>query len=407
MDAAPALGAAMTALAREDTTRINREDAPRNHEDVKTPRRPSSHEDAKTRRRPVGDRSRVRAFVARALSAFAVVVLAGSAGHAADYYALVVTGASGAPEYARKYDAWRSSFVSLFRDTFGYPEDRVIVLAEHEEAGARRATGENVRAAFTDLRARTKQDDVVVVLLIGHGTGVDPADAKFNLVGPDLTARDWARLASPLQGRVVFVNTAGGSFPFLEALTGPNRVVVTANDSAAQQFDTILPEILLNALRNGAADTDKDGRVSIWEAFMFASASVRTWYEQQGRLATERPLLDDSGDGIGREADLPPAPSPLRIPGLPPAPGPQREAPRPAPSDGALARTTYVRPDASIAGTADAELTRLLARRREIEREVESLRARKGAMPPAEYEAALEKALLELARLDREIRSRT
>jgi len=62
-----------------------------------------------------------------------------------------------------------------------------------------------------------------------------------------------------------------------------------------------------------AGDSDKNGRVSILEAFDFASRGVRRWYQDQGRLSTERALLDDSGDGRGREAGQPgPASSPIR-----------------------------------------------------------------------------------------------
>jgi hypothetical protein len=36
---------------------------------------------------------------------------------------------------------------------------------------------------------------------------------EFNLVGPDLTATEWADLVKPIPGRVVFVDTTGASFP--------------------------------------------------------------------------------------------------------------------------------------------------------------------------------------------------
>ena len=40
---------------------------------------------------------------------------------AGDNYALVVSGASGGDDYAKKYDGWRRSFVSALRDKFEYP----------------------------------------------------------------------------------------------------------------------------------------------------------------------------------------------------------------------------------------------------------------------------------------------
>ena len=37
--------------------------------------------------------------------------------------------------------------------------------------------------------------------------------------------------------------------------------------------------------------------MSIWEVFTAASAGVKQYYEQRGQLSTERPLIDDDGDG--------------------------------------------------------------------------------------------------------------
>ena len=297
-------------------------------------------------------------------------------------YALIVTGASGGPDYAEKYARWRTSFADTLREKFGYPEDHIVVLAEEESEGVRKATRENVRAAIAELRQRVTSDDVVVVLLIGHGTGADADEAKFNLVGPDLSAEQWAALLRPLLGRLVFVNTSSGSYPFLKHLAGRGRIVVTATDSAAQQFETVFPEHFVNAFSNEDADLDKNGRVSMWEAFAYASAGVREWFAERGQLATERPLLDDTGNGVGREAD---------------SPGP----------DGVMARVTYLQPDAVIAETGDSQLTALLRRRAELNTQLEELRARKPNMLPEDYEAALEKLLLELARIDRQIRTRS
>jgi hypothetical protein len=89
-------------------------------------------------------------------------------------------------------------------------------------------------------------DDLVVVLLIGHGS-VDEGESKFNLVGPDLSASEWAGLLKPLKARLVFVDTTGGSFPFLRRLAGPGRIVITATDSDAQQFETVFPEFFVRS----------------------------------------------------------------------------------------------------------------------------------------------------------------
>lgn len=301
---------------------------------------------------------------------------------AAERYALVVTGASGGPQYAEKYDSWRTSIVQTLVGRMRIPEEHILELAEEEVFAARKATRENVRAAVADLRRRSTKEDLVFVLLIGHGSGSDPEDAKFNLVGPDMNAVEWASLLGTIPGRLVFVNAASGSFGFLEAMSGRGRVVVTANDSGAQQFETVFAEHLAAALREESADLDKNGRSTVWEWFTYASAAVKSWYEQRGQLATERALLDDDGDGVGRLAD---------------------EEGR----DGILAKTTYIAADEPIAETGDPETTARLRRRAEINRQLEELRVRKQEMLPEEYERALEKLLIELARIDRQLRSKS
>ena len=119
-----------------------------------------------------------------------------------------------------------------------------------------------------------RPDDVVLVLLIGHGTAVEGPegdDGKFNLVGPDLTAAEWADLLKPLPGRLVFVKRRGGqlSVPARSSPARPHRA--HRDRSAAQQFETVFPEFFVKALRDAAADLDKNGRVSIWEAFRYGA----------------------------------------------------------------------------------------------------------------------------------------
>ena len=307
-------------------------------------------------------------------------ILSGSA-VAGDRYALVVSGASGGIEFAMRYNHWRSSIASVLRARFGYPADHVVELAEVEEVGLRKATRENVRATLTEFRRRVAKDDVLLVLLIGHGTATDSDDAKFNLVGADLSAAEWGDLIKPIAGRVVFINAASGSFPFLQKLAARGRVVLTATDAIAQQGETVFPEFLLASLIAAEADADKNGKVSIWEAFSYASRQVRDWYQQQGQMQTERPVLDDTGTGLGREALSPGA-------------------------DGVLAQATYFDADRAAA-PADAESAALLRRRAELESEIALLRTRKADLPPAEYDDQLEKLLIEIAQIDRQLRSKS
>jgi len=298
---------------------------------------------------------------------------------AAERYAVIVSGASGDEKYAAQQEKWRSELAAFLTTTFAVPDANVVMLDE-QSGGSSRATADNVRRLFGDLRRRVSGEDTVMVVLMGHGT-FDGTEAKFNLVGPDIGVPEWKTMLDGIAGRLVVINTTESSFPFLEPLSRRGRVVITATDSAMQRFATVFPEYLVRALASLASDLDKNGRISVWEAFAAASAGVKQHYEQRGQLPTERPILDDDGDGMGREAD---------------APG----------DDGAIARTLYLDPEpgTAAAGTAVAGLER---QRAALERELETLKARKASMTDEEYQAELERILVELARLAQEIRRRS
>jgi hypothetical protein len=296
-------------------------------------------------------------------------------------YALIVSGASAGAPYAARYEGWRTALAGALRQRFNYPADHVVVLGEKEGEGVGPATREGVRGACADLAKRLTADDQLLVVLIGHGTAADADQAKFNLVGPDLSAEEWAALVAPIKARIVFVDTTAGSAPFLHRLAGRGRVVITADDSAAQRFETVFPEYFVQALQDASADTDKDGRLSIWEAFAFASDGVRMHYEGAAKLPTERAVLDDNGDGLGRDAE-----SDGR--------------------DGELARAVYLAPQAQPASS-DPELASLIAERAARQAELDKLRASKDDLAPDRYDEELEKLLVEIARLSQQIRERS
>ena len=212
------------------------------------------------------------------------------------------------------------------------------------------------RRTLASFKSRLTADDTLLVVLIGHGT-FDGTAAKFNLVGPDMDSREWKASLEGNPARLVFVNTTSSSFQFVAALSGKNRIVIAATDSAGQKYATMFPQYFIEALDQSAkADNDKNGRLSVWEAFAYASQAVKQAFEKQGTLVTERSVIDDNGDGVGREAAAA------------------------AGTDGVLAKTTFLDPlPASSSG--NAALAGLEKRRITLEAEIEQLKAKKGEMP--------------------------
>lgn len=298
---------------------------------------------------------------------------------AAERYAVLVSGVSGGDKYATQQQKWKAELATFLTAGFAIPDANLVILDEGG-TGSSTSTAENVRRVFGDLRRRLTPEDTLLLVLLGHGT-FDGTDAKFNLVGPDLNAADWKGMLDGLSARLVIVNTTASSFPFVEQLSQRGRVIITATDSAAQRFATVFPEYFIRSLIDSASDFDKNGRVSIWEAFTAASAGVKQHYEQRGQLSTERPLLDDDGNGIGREAG---------------APG----------EDGRLAQTVYLDPEPG-SGSVDVAIAALQRQRLALERQLEELKTRKPSMPESAYQAELETILVQLAKIAQQIRQQS
>ncbi len=299
---------------------------------------------------------------------------------AEERWAVILSGASGGAKYAEQMREWRAAIRSALVDRYGFAADHVRLFVDETVKTGEQGTAENVRRTLAEMRKQLGREDLLMVVLIGHGT-YDGDSAKFNLVGPDLTASEWSALLKGLAGRLIMINTTEASFPFLESLSGANRVVITATDSAAQKYATVFPEYFVKALGEASSDLDKNGRTSIFEVLSATSAAVKQHYEQRGQLTTERAVFDDNGDGVGREAE---------------APGP----------DGALARLWYLDAESPAAAN-NPELAGLLKRRRELETEIESLKLKKSAMAGPAWEAEFEKLMIELAKVSREIRTRS
>jgi hypothetical protein len=295
---------------------------------------------------------------------------------------LVVVGLAGEPEHGELFQRWAATLVDG-ASKLGVQPENLIYLHEKPDVDQKRIAGrstkEEVEKAFVRL-ARAGEEDVVFVVLIGHGT-FDGRIARFNLPGPDMTPGDFEPLLKRLRSRhLVFVNTASASGPFIEKLAGPGRTIVTATRSGAEQFATLFGGYFVDALAGTDADVDRNQRVSVLEAFTYAKREVAQAYEREGIMRTENALLNDSG-------------------------GEAASDPKP---DGKQGRVAAMLALGSAAATdplpSDPKLRALYLERRDLERRVEALRLMKGSMPADRYASELEQLLTELARKTREIR---
>lgn len=292
-------------------------------------------------------------------------------------YAVIINGASGEPTYAKQFQQWTSSLQAALLGRFGFTRDRVKLLTEKPDAAAADATAEEVKKLFASLRTTLNSDSVLFVFLIGHGSF--DKEAKFNLVGPDLSAADFNKMFSELPTqRLVIFNMASASGEFIKPLAAKGRVIVTATRSGQENNATRFTEYFLAALKAGDADADQDGHISVLEAFNYANRLTAEFYTRAGRLASEHALLEDNGDGVGH----------TKMEG----------------GDGLLARATYLDSLTVAQAAANASVAKLMRDRTRLEGEIAQLIGRKSSLPEADYEKELERLFIELAKVNRAIR---
>lgn len=308
---------------------------------------------------------------------------------AQDTHLLLIAGLGGDPEYTRVFHSWMSRFADAATERYGVAATRITYLGESPELDptriSARSTLESIRAAFSTLATEMAATDELIVLMAGHGTFRNQT-ARFNIPGPDLTPAELAMLVATLgDRRVTVVNTASSSGPFVQAVSGPGRVVVTATRSGRERNLTRFGLHFVDAFAEDAADLNKDERVSVLEAFNYAVREVEREYESDNQLLTEHAVLDDNGDGEGSR-DL---------------------AEVAATADGDVARNVFLRSVRAVASgaTVTIELRALFEQKAAIEARIEALRQIKAQLSVERYEDELEELLIELALKNREIRA--
>jgi hypothetical protein len=300
-----------------------------------------------------------------------VFLLLAGAARATTFY-VTVAGLGGEPDYEQRFSGWAGEIEAILKSAGGD--------AKIETFKGATATRANVRAALERIAHEAKPDDALVVMLIGHGS-FDGIDYKINLPGPDLSATDLAALLDRVSAaRQLVVDMTSSSGGAINTLRKENRVVITATKSGTERNATVFARFWVEALRDPAADTDKNETISALEAFHYAQQKVAEYFESQKRLATEHPMLEDTGKGEG-----------VRDPSAA-----NREGLR-------AAAFPLVRLGAASAIANNPEKKKLLAKKDQIEQQIDLLKYNKAALAPDEYKKKLTALLLDLAKTQQEL----
>ncbi|MGD9713988.1 MAG: hypothetical protein AB7V46_18305 [Thermomicrobiales bacterium] len=285
---------------------------------------------------------------------------------------VTVSGLGGEPDYEQRFTAYAQDLDKILKEAGG--GSRVETL--HGAA----ATRDRLTSVLNGISASAKPADALVIMLIGHGT-YDGTNYKMNLPGKDISASEVGALLDKIPAsRQLVVNMTSASGASLDVLKKEGRVVITATRAGTEKNATVFARYWVEALRDAAADVDKNQMVSALEAFRYADEKTAKFYETQKRLATEHALLEDTGKGEGVRA--------------------------PAPENGSglqASRFALLRLGAAQIAANTPEKRALLERKEELEQQIDKLKYEKAAMPITEYKQQLTQLLIELAKTQAEL----
>ena len=272
---------------------------------------------------------------------------------------IIVIGASGTEEYGKKFQTQANAWTNACTKADITP---TIIRSEQTTAELEKRLG------------TSNPERSLWLVLIGHGT-FDGREAKFSAEGPDFEVKQLAGWIKPLKQEVAVIHTASASGGFLKSLSGKNRVIITSTKSPDEVFYARFGEYFAEAIGGlPEADLDQDKQVSLLEAFRYSSKAAATFYDQEGRLATEHALIEDNGDGIGTRSEVFEADAPV-------SPG--------TVLDGARAAQLVL-----VLSTEEQQLTDAQRSTRDaLERELKALKEQRAKLAEDDYYAKLEALL--------------
>ncbi len=238
------------------------------------------------------------AFVVSMMSVAATVPQGPSPG---DTYAMIVSGIGKDPEDRLVRDGIIHDLsVYLLEKVSVKPNHLTVLVAGADDAGA--STADRIAEVVRVHASAMTAADRFVFYYAGQANAIGDS-LRFNLPGPDVTQDDLTRwLASIQAGTQLVVLDCPHAALATRALARPGRVVVLAS-TAEQAHATRFGTHFVPALTRVESDANRDGNVSVLEAFATAAREIEKWYQDRQILPTETPCMEDNGDG--RPAERP------------------------------------------------------------------------------------------------------
>lgn len=300
-----------------------------------------------------------------------VLLIASSILPAATCY-VTIAGLGGEPDYEQRFSGWAKELDHSLKE--GGADVKVYTLSGPD------ATRAKLQQVLREVATQGSRNDVFVLMMIGHGT-YDGYEYKINLPGEDVTDTELAALLDRIPAsRQLVANMTSASGGSIASLQKEKRAVITATKSGTERNAVVFARYWVAALQDASADTDKNEVITALEAFKYADRKTTEFYTTQKRLATEHPVLEDTGSGEGVRD-----PSPGNGHGL------------------LAAQFALLRIGSAQLASQKPEKKDLLTKKEQLEQEIDKLKYEKAAIPLNEYRTRLTELLVQLAKTQEEL----
>ena len=227
----------------------------------------------------------------------------------AEDYALILGGVGGEKSFYDEFWSATSRMHNLLTEAYGYSPENITFLFEDDgempglvDAKSAKA---DVERAFAELAQNVQPTDRFLLFMIGHATK-KARGLKFNLPGRDVSDVEYADFIDQIPAKqMILIFGIPYSARMVSLVSKEGRVIITSCSPREGYMRSGFGNIFVDAFSDGAADTDRDGVISLLEGLLYTQERVKKWYEDDGSVQSEHPHLDDNGDGISSRKNLP------------------------------------------------------------------------------------------------------
>ena len=214
-------------------------------------------------------------------------------------YAVIVSGINKDPNEQQAKDRAITTLRHFLIHNAGIEPNRLgILVGRHTPVhkDAKLSMAENIKKQLDTFAAATGPADRFIFYYVGQANIV--ADKlRLNLPGTDITHEQLAAWIEGIKASsMLIVLDCPGAALAAKALAGKDRIIIGACTDE-QRYSTQFSQYFIPALADLQSDSNRDGEVSVLEAFTVAAKQLDDSYRCQNLLQTETPILEDNADG--------------------------------------------------------------------------------------------------------------